>query len=503
MKKIIQYILILIALTGFSGEVFGQPNIPSKLSFTGSGVFGGVVIGVPGASLNQDVVITVMATNTTGAGAGGVVVNFSLSPTFGASLSPNPCTTDLNGTCNTTFRATSAGPFSVAISATGYPSPTSPFSITVNAPPAPPPPAQLPLCEWSNDEVDYTEDTAFNAPCKMPWDPSYNLLAPLPNPNNGELMETFDPTSEGALGKYLNIIIPLFIGLCAVLAIVMIVIGGIQYMTSELVHSKAEGKDRILHAIFGLVLALGAYALLNTINPDLLKSDVNIEGVSVVVESFEISGPLAPSFSGPAIKVNFNSQAYPAAKAAESKTGVDAAFILAIFSQETGSGANTGRCRWTDAAANMYDTDKVSLQTITRELNKNINDTPVSCALKDSSGAYDGHGGAIGYTQFRPDTWLDHRNEARGYLGHMPNPWNVNDALMMAAVYLKGVGAASNEKEAACKYFAGPAKSCSTSAGINAYGNSVMGKKLNIEQQIADAIEKGTLSDGLSGGGGW
>ncbi|HEY4494095.1 MAG TPA: hypothetical protein VJB95_01525, partial [Candidatus Paceibacterota bacterium] len=67
--------------------------------------------------------------------------------------------------------------------------------------------------------------------------------------------------------------IKIIIGLSAVMAVVMIVLGGIEYMTSELVSSKENGKQRITNAIFGLVIALGAYALLNTINPDLLKTD--------------------------------------------------------------------------------------------------------------------------------------------------------------------------------------------------------------------------------------
>ena len=112
----------------------------------------------------------------------------------------------------------------------------------------------------------------------------YNLLAPLPN-----IGAIFDPTSApGAqnnnLGIYLNMMITIFIGICAVLAVVMIVIGGMEYMTSELIASKEEGKDRILHAIFGLLLALGAWTILNQINPALLKTDLgSLQNVTVDV----------------------------------------------------------------------------------------------------------------------------------------------------------------------------------------------------------------------------
>ncbi len=76
----------------------------------------------------------------------------------------------------------------------------------------------------------------------------------------------------------------IFIGICAVLAIAMIVLGGVEYMTSELVSSKESGKHKITGALLGLLLALGSYAILNTINPDLLNSEPNIPAVAVQVD---------------------------------------------------------------------------------------------------------------------------------------------------------------------------------------------------------------------------
>ncbi|MCC7160522.1 M15 family metallopeptidase [Candidatus Nomurabacteria bacterium] len=123
---------------------------------------------------------------------------------------------------------------------------------------------------------------------------NYTFLSPLPcdvnaNPKipgcvGGELA-TFDPTGENKLGDYLNVMIKIFIGICAVLAVIMIVVGGIEYMTSELPESKGNGKNRIMGAIFGLILALGAWTLLYTINPDLLRTDLaSLKNVEVTVE---------------------------------------------------------------------------------------------------------------------------------------------------------------------------------------------------------------------------
>jgi len=135
-------------------------------------------------------------------------------------------------------------------------------------------------CTGTSDPATTTPTTTTTPPPATP----YNLLAPLPSVNGGDPMSTFDPTQANNLSVYLNLMIKLFIGICAVLAVVMIVMGGIEYMTSELISSKQAGKDRILHAIFGLLLALGAWTLLNTINPNLLNADLsNLKKVTVEV----------------------------------------------------------------------------------------------------------------------------------------------------------------------------------------------------------------------------
>ncbi|MDD5318396.1 MAG: pilin [Candidatus Pacebacteria bacterium] len=79
---------------------------------------------------------------------------------------------------------------------------------------------------------------------------------------------------------YLNSMYKLGIAAAGVLAVIMIVVGGIQYMTSEAIGSKEEGKDRIWSAIWGLVLALMSFIILNTINPKLLNLNLSISQVN-------------------------------------------------------------------------------------------------------------------------------------------------------------------------------------------------------------------------------
>lgn len=113
---------------------------------------------------------------------------------------------------------------------------------------------------------------------------TYKLLAPI-----GNLTE-----APKDIGSYFNIIFKIAIGLCGALAVIMIIIGGIQYMGDESIFSKTEAKSKITAAIFGLLIALGSYALLNTINPALLGGKINIKQVSAEIEPLYDRGSTDP-----------------------------------------------------------------------------------------------------------------------------------------------------------------------------------------------------------------
>lgn len=57
------------------------------------------------------------------------------------------------------------------------------------------------------------------------------------------------------------------LGIVGALAVTAIAVGGFLYMTGQV----QKGKDYILSALLGLLLLLGSWLLLNTINPDLAK----------------------------------------------------------------------------------------------------------------------------------------------------------------------------------------------------------------------------------------
>src|SRR5258705_5552794 len=74
-------------------------------------------------------------------------------------------------------------------------------------------------------------------------------------------------TTVSGLGDYLKAIYTFGIGAGGVLAVAMIVYGGIKYTISEAIPSKEDAIDIIRNALIGLGLLLAALVILQLINP--------------------------------------------------------------------------------------------------------------------------------------------------------------------------------------------------------------------------------------------
>ncbi len=87
----------------------------------------------------------------------------------------------------------------------------------------------------------------------------YTLIVPFP----GQNPQVSSPQD------YIKALYTFGLGFGALLAMVMIVIGAVQYTASEAITSKEDAKDRIQKAILGLILLIVATVILYTINPAL------------------------------------------------------------------------------------------------------------------------------------------------------------------------------------------------------------------------------------------
>lgn len=174
------------------------------------------------------------------------------------------------------------------------------------------------------------------------------------------------------------------------------------------------------------------------------------------------------------------------AKSAESQTGVPAALVLAILTQESSLGANVGKCYLSDTSTgtgyNVNSGTKYSnvmkasrdipvFLEITSSLGMDPLKTVVSCPIPSAGG----YGGAMGPAQFIPSTWKGVAER----IG-VSNPWNARDAIFASSRFLADLGAGSSylsQIKAACKYYGTGGSNCS-------YGNSVMSKVSGIQSNI-------------------
>ena len=182
------------------------------------------------------------------------------------------------------------------------------------------------------------------------------------------------------------------------------------------------------------------------------------------------------------------------------------AFILGIFATESGKGAdgtfggNVGQCLLTNSP-NKGDGKGKNTGTffsqvmkgsrdvdpfleITQKLGLNSFNQPVSCPQ------YGGYGGGMGPAQFIASTWKGMEATILRATGRATaNPWDPADAFMASALYLRDLGANTqdwtNERTAACRYNSG--KNCyvggKAGPGLG-YGNTVMKRAAAIQLDI-------------------
>ena len=115
-----------------------------------------------------------------------------------------------------------------------------------------------------------------------------NISLSLPTTGNNPCS---DPTSQGCSpGTYVNSFYQFALMIGGLLAFGAIVFGGVKYMASAgNPSSQSEAKEWIESALLGLLLLVGAYLILNTVNPNLTRLDLP------TLQPVNISGPAGGS----------------------------------------------------------------------------------------------------------------------------------------------------------------------------------------------------------------
>ncbi|MEY4744105.1 MAG: Type secretion system pilin [Candidatus Parcubacteria bacterium] len=156
------------------------------------------------------------------------------------------------------------------------------------------------------------------------------------------------------IGDYIARVYNYGVTVAGILAGVMFVIGGFQYLTAGSSGRVSKAKERIKDALVGLLLVLGAYAILNTVNPDVLrlqmpKVPLVKKKLFVACQYFEMQRPCGQTFT---LVKNQGvpdtapmAQQYRVATAGDTGGGATTTSCIGKSCSRAGSDDATKRCR--------------------------------------------------------------------------------------------------------------------------------------------------------------
>ena len=107
----------------------------------------------------------------------------------------------------------------------------------------------------------------------VPNNLSYTPLEPIPGQAGAPA--TFCAT--------LNLLFKVLIYLGGMIAVLFLVLGGIAYMVSEVVDKRTAARERIKSSVIGLLILLGTYLILFTVNPNLVNTCNTLNGTQTGV----------------------------------------------------------------------------------------------------------------------------------------------------------------------------------------------------------------------------
>lgn len=178
----------------------------------------------------------------------------------------------------------------------------------------------------------YDLSTGGETPTCTDGSDGYCLLAPI-----GGITVIKDADLE----NYFGTIYKILIAAAGVLALLMIFWGGVQYMTVDSLMDKSLGKERIKNAIFGLIIALSSYAILNTVNPKLLNFTFGVDKIDIAYDAPDIITFMSGGGAVGVSTIGSNPTTYDALLAqASQRTGLECTLVKAFMMTESGGNPN-------------------------------------------------------------------------------------------------------------------------------------------------------------------
>ena len=121
----------------------------------------------------------------------------------------------------------------------------------------------------------------------------YTLLEPIPCIGGVGTGQDCSNLKNGVATKvdvdqYIGYIFKISIAIAAALAVLRIIWGGFEYITSEIPGLKADAKETITNAILGLIFVLASYLILQTIDPRLVEVNTSLPPIKIETQSLDV-----------------------------------------------------------------------------------------------------------------------------------------------------------------------------------------------------------------------
>lgn len=129
------------------------------------------------------------------------------------------------------------------------------------------------------------------APHALAAGSGFTALAPIPG------LTDISPTSlanPANLADFFSNLYKYLIGVAAILAIIMIIWGGVEIATQDSVSKKTDGKKKIYDALYGLVLVLAPAIVFSIINPSILNLSLSLERLNIPTSTTTPAGLNGP-----------------------------------------------------------------------------------------------------------------------------------------------------------------------------------------------------------------
>lgn len=146
---------------------------------------------------------------------------------------------------------------------------------------------------------EYKGNSANTAPVsnitRIFLDKDYTLLAPIGDlriiKSTAEcqkiLQQSNNKTVVCDINTLISFIFKTLVSLTAVVLVIRLMVVGYEYMITDMPFKKAGAKEDLMASLAGLVLALSAWLILNTINPKLLENNIEPDTIRTSVSSLQ------------------------------------------------------------------------------------------------------------------------------------------------------------------------------------------------------------------------